>query len=57
MRNAELGMCEKCVEIDKKIDHYKWLAHQMSDSRTLQGINELIHQHEAQKRSLHPEKE
>jgi hypothetical protein len=50
-------MCEKCVEIDKKIYHYKWVAGQMSDGRTLEGINELIEQHEAKKRSLHPEKE
>jgi hypothetical protein len=50
-------MCDKCVEIDKKIDHYKWLARQMSDGRALQGINELIQQHEAQERSLHSEKE
>ena len=35
-------MCEKCVEIDKKISHYKWLAGQMGDKRTLQGIDELI---------------
>jgi hypothetical protein len=50
-------MCEKCIELDGKIHHYKWLAGQMSDKRALQGINELIQQHEAEKRALHPEAE
>ena len=48
-------MCEKCVEIDNKVDHYRWLAKQLNDKRTIQGIDELIQQHEAEKRSLHPD--
>ncbi len=48
-------MCDKCVEIDKKIDHYRWLAKYVNDERTAKGINELIQQHEAEKRRLHPE--
>ncbi|SHN80770.1 hypothetical protein SAMN05444170_4499 [Bradyrhizobium erythrophlei] len=47
-------MCEKCVEIDSKIERYKRLARQMSDKRTLEGIDELIRQHEAEKTALHP---
>jgi hypothetical protein len=47
-------MCEKCVEIDKKIDHYRWLAIYVNDERTAKGINELIQQYEAGKRALHP---
>jgi hypothetical protein len=27
-------MCEKCIEIDKKIDHYRWLAVYVNDERT-----------------------
>jgi hypothetical protein len=48
-------MCEKCMEIDRRIDHYKWLY--VNDERTAKGINELIRQHEAEKRALHPELE
>jgi hypothetical protein len=44
-------MCEKCVEIDKKIDHYRWLAVYVNDERTAKGINELIQRHEAEKRA------
>ena len=50
-------MCIKCDEIDRKIDHYRWLPKQLNDNRTLQGIGELIEQHEAEKRSLHPGQE
>jgi hypothetical protein len=50
-------MCEKCVEIDKRIDHYRWLATYVNDERTAMGINELIRQHEAEKLALHPEQE
>ena len=39
-------MCEQCIEIDKKIDHYRWLATYVNDERTAKGINELIQQHQ-----------
>jgi hypothetical protein len=55
--NAGLGMCEKCAEIDKMIDHYKWLATYVYDERTAEGINELIQQYEAEKVALHPEQQ
>jgi len=50
-------MCKKCVEIDRKIHHYRWLAGYVNDERTAKGIDELIRQHEAEKRALHPEVE
>ena len=31
----------KCVEIDKKIDHYRWLATNIIDERAAKVINEL----------------
>ena len=49
-------MCEKCVEIDKRIGQLKWLADAVDDDRTASGINEMIQQHEAEKRALHDEK-
>lgn len=48
-------MCEKCIEIDRKIDHYKWIATQVYDGPTRRGIDDLIQQHQAEKRALHPE--
>jgi hypothetical protein len=49
-------MCEKCDEIDKKIDHCHWLATQVNDERTSKGISEIIRQYELEKTNLHPDK-
>jgi len=53
--NAELAMCEKCKELDAKIEHYRWLSASISDKQTLDGIKALIAGYEAQKKALHPE--
>jgi hypothetical protein len=45
-------MCEQCVEIDKKIDHYRVMASRITDQPLLDGIKELI-----EKAALHPEQE
>jgi hypothetical protein len=54
-RNAELEMCEKCVEIDSKIERYRRLSAGLTDPPTLDGIRKLIEQMKAQKAALHPE--
>jgi hypothetical protein len=48
-------MCEKCVEIDGKIEHYRQLSGLITDQPTLDGIKRLIEQMEAEKQALHPE--
>jgi hypothetical protein len=48
-------MCDKCVEIDGKIDHYQRLSYGISDQLTLDEIKKLIEQMKAQKAALHPE--
>lgn len=48
-------MCEKCVEIDGKIARVKTLARRIIDEMTMQGIEDIIAEHEAEKRALHPE--
>jgi beta-phosphoglucomutase-like phosphatase (HAD superfamily) len=48
-------MCEKCVEIDKKIERYRVMASRITDQPTLDGIKDLIEQMRAQKAVLHPE--
>jgi hypothetical protein len=50
-------MCDKCVEIDKKTEHYRTIATSIMDQPMLDGIKELIEQMQAQKRALHPEQE
>jgi hypothetical protein len=48
-------MCDKCVEIDGKIAHYRWIASQIKDQLTLDGIKKLISELESKKAALHPE--
>jgi hypothetical protein len=48
-------MCEKCVELDAKIDRYKQMARMITDRRTLDGIAKIIEEANAEKAALHPE--
>ena len=46
-------MCEKCVELDKKIAHYRRLSLIIIDQQTIDGINKLIEKMRAEKVALH----
>ena len=48
-------MCDKCVELDRKIEHYRKLASAISDRLTVEGIADLIKELEARKLKFHPE--
>ena len=48
-------MCEQCVEIDKKIEHYRFMASRITDQPLLDGIKHLIERMHAQKAALHPD--
>jgi hypothetical protein len=55
-----LSMCDKCDELDGKIEQYRKLASAISDSAisdrvTIEGIADRIKELEAQKAQLHPE--
>jgi hypothetical protein len=50
-------MCERCVELDAKIDHHQKLARMITDQRTLDGIAKVIEEANAEKAALHPEQE
>jgi hypothetical protein len=52
---VEVAMCDKCVELDGKIEHFQHLLSTITDQRTLDGIKELIERMKAQKAALHPE--
>jgi hypothetical protein len=54
---AEVGMCEKCIELDAKIDRYEQFARLVTDQRTLDGIAKIIEEANAEKAALHPERE
>ena len=48
-------MCEKCTEIDAKIEHYRYLSRMVMDQPTLDGIQQLVEQMKAEKVALHAE--
>ena len=50
-------MCDKCVELDDKIEHYKRISASIGDQLTIDRIAELVAQMKAQKAALHPEQE
>jgi len=47
-------MCEQCIELDEKIEHYRALARRVTDQVTLEAIALLIKKMEARKAALHP---
>lgn len=55
--NCGMEMCDKCLELDSKIEHYLSLASRITDQSTLDGIKELIERMKAQKTALHPEQQ
>ena len=40
--NAELSMCDKCQEIDEKIEEYRRLSQSVTDQPTIDRFKELI---------------
>ena len=52
-------MCDKCVELDKRIAHfhYQTLALRVMDPPTVEGINKLINEMQARKAALHREQQ
>jgi hypothetical protein len=50
-------MCDKCIELDGKIERYQRLSSGITDQATLDGIKQLIEHAKAQKTALHPEQE
>jgi hypothetical protein len=50
-------MCEKCIELEKKIEHYRRLAAGISDRATNEKLASMVDDLEAQKGDLHPEGE
>jgi hypothetical protein len=55
--NHETEMCEKCIELDEKIDHYEKLSRMITDERALDAIRKMIEGVKAQQAALHPEGE
>jgi hypothetical protein len=50
-------MCDRCEELDSKIERYRQLAAKVRDPLLTEGIGKLIEEMEAQKAALHPKQE
>lgn len=48
-------MCEKCIEIEKKIEHYRQIQRSIPDQLTVDRTEELIIELQAQNAALHRE--
>jgi hypothetical protein len=49
------AMCEKCIEIDRKIERYRRIQQSILDQYTVDQTKQLVADLEAQKAALHPE--
>jgi hypothetical protein len=50
-------MCDKCVELDKKIEHYRRILLSIGDQITVERLKAMIGDLQAQKAAFHPEPE
>jgi cell fate (sporulation/competence/biofilm development) regulator YmcA (YheA/YmcA/DUF963 family) len=59
IRTRERGtdMCEKCAELDERIERYRRVSSSINDQLTIDRIKELIEELQLQKAALHPERE
>ena len=48
-------MCDKCDELDKKIEHYSRMLLSIGDQITVERIKALIGELQTQKATIHPE--
>jgi hypothetical protein len=46
-------MCERCLEVDKKLQHYRVLHNSVTDNLVVQMIREMIDTLAAEKNALH----
>jgi beta-phosphoglucomutase-like phosphatase (HAD superfamily) len=46
-------MCDKCKELDQKIEHYRELSQSITDQPTIDGLKELIRDLNERKIALH----
>jgi hypothetical protein len=55
--NAVAAMCDKCVELDKKLEQYRRLASSITDQLTIDRLNKLIKDTVTEKAKLHPDQQ
>jgi hypothetical protein len=52
--NADAAMCDKCTEIDEKIERYLRFTHAVPDQDFVDRLSALIKDLKSEKAALHP---
>ena len=52
---GSVPMCDKCDQLEKKIEHYRRIPLSIGDPVTIERVEALIADLQAQKATLHPE--
>jgi hypothetical protein len=50
-------MCDKCIELDKKLEQYRRLASSITDRLTIDRLKKAIKDTVAERAKLHPDQE
>jgi hypothetical protein len=53
--NADIPMCEKCVQFNETIERYRRLIRGTSDRLAIESAENLIKEAERRKAELHPD--
>jgi hypothetical protein len=48
-------MCDKCIELDRKINRYRQITERVPDPLLAEGLSKLIEEAKAEKVTLHRE--
>jgi hypothetical protein len=56
-RECGTDMCEKCAELDQRIERCRRVSSSINDQLTIDRLKALIGELQVQKAALHPEKE
>jgi hypothetical protein len=50
-------MCDKCQELENKIERFRLIMERVPDAQLAEGIIRLINEAEAERAALHPEQQ
>ena len=53
-QHAISAMCERCLELDTKIERYNRIAGSITDQLAIERIKKLVNELAAEKAALHP---
>jgi hypothetical protein len=57
VRSAIISMCDKCQELENKIERFRLIMERVPDAQLAEGIIRLINEAEAERAALHPEQQ